>query len=308
MPAVSICIPTYNHAKFIGDALASASSQRYDDLEIVVLDNASQDDTARLVAQMASKDSRIKYVRHPENVGLIRNFDACLRLAQGRYIKFLCADDVLEPDCVARMVAVLDRQPGVSLVACARIMSDIDLKPVRTLATRAVATRISGPEMISECFFFGNRIGEPTAVMFRRADSERGFRMSYQQLVDLEMWFHLLRSGDIVVLPDALCRVRQHEVQATWSNDRDGKIVADRRLLYTEFADFAARHATLPRRFLWDVRMAYALARSETAGYRMDNPVIPEVYFSRTFRGFTRPLLRLAAAMRRQASPTLSAG
>jgi glycosyltransferase involved in cell wall biosynthesis len=297
MPAVSICIPTYNHARFLKDAVASATAQRYADLEILIVDNASQDETPEIAAQLASKDARIKYLRHPENVGLIRNFDACLQIAQGRYIKYLCSDDVLEPECVARMAEVLDAQPEVAVVACARTMTDVDLNPLRVVTARAVACRVPSLEMISECFFLGNKIGEPTAVMFRRADAARGFRLSYQQLVDLEMWFHLMQSGDIYVLPGPLCRVRQHQNQATWGNDRDGKIVADRRLLYAEFADLVASYATLPRRLLWDVRMAYALARSEAAGCQVGSAV-SEVYFGRTFRGFTRPMLRLATATR----------
>lgn len=301
MPAVSICIPTYNHGRFLRDALASAVSQRYEDLEILVVDNASKDETPNIAAEMRSRDPRIKYVRQPENVGLIGNFDTCLRLAQGDYIKFLCSDDVLEPDCVSVMAHLLDRLPEVSLVACARILTDVDLKPLRTLAARPVATRIPGAQMISECFFFGNRIGEPTAVMFRRAECGRGFRGSYQQIVDLEMWFHLMQAGDIFVLPDPLCRVRRHQDQATWSNDKDGKIVADRRLLYAEFAEFAGKHASFSRRLVWDLRMAYALARSESSGWRPSNATISEVYFRGTFRRFTRPMVRLAtaAALRR---------
>ena len=57
MPDVSICIPTYNHARFLKDAVVSASSQRYEDLEILIVDNASQDDTPEIVAQLASTEA-----------------------------------------------------------------------------------------------------------------------------------------------------------------------------------------------------------------------------------------------------------
>lgn len=293
MPLVSVCIPTYNHARFLERALLSASAQSSSDLEILVVDNASQDDTGRMVAEAAARDGRIRYVRHPENIGLVGNFDACIHLASGRYVKFLCSDDALEPDCVSTMVEVFEREPGVSLVACGRIISDQDLAPLRVLTARSGACRVEGPQMIAECFFLGNRIGEPTAVMFRRADALRGFRRDYHQLLDLEMWFHLLKMGDFFSLPHPLCRIRRHSAQATRTNDKEGRIVEERRLLYGEFSAVAKRYASFPRRCVWDFRMAYALARSEAAGYVPAYSSVGEVYFRRAFKQFTRPVVRL---------------
>ena len=86
--------------------------------------------------------------------------------------------------------------------------------------------------MLAECFFLGNRIGEPTAVMFRRADSSQGFSLEYNQLVDLVMWFHLLYVGDYIALPEALCTIRSHEGQATKANELSGRTVEDRRRLF----------------------------------------------------------------------------
>jgi hypothetical protein len=194
------------------------------------------------------------------------------------------------------MAEVLERQPGVSLVACGRSISDVNLMPRRVLSARSAPTRIAGPEMIAECFFFGNRIGEPTAVMFRRADAARGFRGSYYQLLDLEMWFHLMQAGDFFVLPQPLCSVRRHSDQATWINAKDGRIVEERRLLYAEFAGLAGKYGTLSRRCIWDFRMAYALARSESAGYSPADTAFDEVYFRRAFKRFTRPMVRLMLA------------
>ena len=296
MPLVSICIPTYNHARFLRDAIVSASAQRFDDLEIVVVDNASMDETPEIAAEAASRDSRIRYFRHPQNIGLIGNFDACMRLASGQYIKFLCSDDVLESDCVPVMAEVLDSNPRVSIVACARTITDVNLAALRIVRARPVPTRIPGDEMIAECFFLGNRIGEPTAVMFRRSDAARGFRRSYCQLLDMEMWFHLLQKGDFFTLPQSLCRVRRHDDQASRINDREGRIVEERRLLYLEFASSAAKYGSLSRRCIWDFRMAQALARSQLAGYLPSDKTFREVYFQRAFDMFTRPVARLLVA------------
>jgi glycosyltransferase involved in cell wall biosynthesis len=92
MPSVSICIPTFNHGRFIEQSLSSATAQTFRDTEIIVLDNASEDATTEIVAAAASRDSRIRYVRHPKNIGLIGNLNACIEMARGTYIKLLCAD------------------------------------------------------------------------------------------------------------------------------------------------------------------------------------------------------------------------
>src|SRR5215212_1118247 len=100
---LSICIPTFNRAATLARALASAQAQTFAELEIVVLDNHSTDDTEALVREAARSDERIRFVRHAENVGLGRNFSACIGEARGELVKLLCDDDWLERDCVAAL-------------------------------------------------------------------------------------------------------------------------------------------------------------------------------------------------------------
>jgi glycosyltransferase involved in cell wall biosynthesis len=297
MPSVSICIPTFNHGQFIEQSLGSAMAQTFCDTEIIVLDNASQDNTEKIVAAAALRDSRIRYVRHPRNIGLIGNLNACIEMARGTYVKLLCADDSLQPDCVSRLVEPFERDSGVKLAGCARAVTDENLRTLRVARARSDFEVVAGDTMIEECFFFGNRIGEPTAVMFRRSDSLEGFSDSYRQLPDLEMWFRLLRGGNFAAIPDALCKVRSHPQQATWSNDQSGRIIEDRRRLFREYAESAARSATLSRKCLWDVRMAYIAARAAAAGYRRGDSSIDELFFPGAYRPLTFPLIKAMRAL-----------
>src|SRR5712664_4480750 len=120
---ISICIPTYNRAATLAKAIASAQAQTYRDLEIVVVDNHSNDGTEAMVREAASADPRIRFVRHDKNLGMARNFSACIAEARGEHVKFLCDDDLLEPGCVAKLADALS-PPGVALSACARRMVD----------------------------------------------------------------------------------------------------------------------------------------------------------------------------------------
>ena len=85
-PTVSICIPTYNHANVVGDALRSAMAQTYGSVEILVLDNASTDNTSQVVADVTGGDARVRYVRNEANLGMVGNFSACISAARGKFI------------------------------------------------------------------------------------------------------------------------------------------------------------------------------------------------------------------------------
>ncbi|MCS7009157.1 MAG: glycosyltransferase [Chthoniobacterales bacterium] len=97
---VSIVIPTYNREKSLSRAIASAQAQTYPHIEILITDNASSDNTPSIVRSLAQSDPRIRYHRHPQNLGPVPNWLSAIRLAQGSYIKILFSDDVLEPEAV----------------------------------------------------------------------------------------------------------------------------------------------------------------------------------------------------------------
>ena len=215
---VTICIPTFNRGKFLPLALESASSQSYQNIEILVTDNHSTDDTPEIVRSFSEKDPRISYHRHQRNIGMVGNFNSGLRLARGSLVKILCDDDFLAPDCIDKSVEVFRRYPDVELVACSRQVLDEDLQPVRRLGYAENFVYLPGTEVIKRCLFDGNLIGEPAAVLFRRSGVAQGFRENYSQLMDLEMWFHALEKGNFAFLPETLCYFRSHGGQSTLRN------------------------------------------------------------------------------------------
>jgi glycosyltransferase involved in cell wall biosynthesis len=114
-PLVTIGVSTYNRAaSTLPESLHSALAQTYPRVEVVVCDNASVDETEAFVTGL--RDDRLRYHRHPENIGANANFNACLRLARGRYFLLLHDDDVLDPTFVERAVAAMGSgEPGVLL-------------------------------------------------------------------------------------------------------------------------------------------------------------------------------------------------
>lgn len=291
-PLVSIAIPSYNHADVVGAALRSALVQTYEKIEILLFDNASTDATQQVIADVAGGDPRVRYVRNEINLGMTGNFNACISCANGDFIKFLCADDLLSPDCVATMVDAFARNPEIALVASARLLVDDAMAPLRTAGFSRHSLRIDGEAAIHDCFFRGNLIGEPTAVMFRRQQALRGFREDYPQLMDLEMWMHLLQSGSMSYIARPLCKIRQHPQQATQQNLKSGIVLDNKRRLFREFRGVVTG-ATFMNKLRWDIRMAVTLLRTMQAKSGDAKIDVEEVYFRAAFPWFTRPVAQL---------------
>ncbi len=267
-------------------------AQTYGSVEILVLDNASTDNTSQVVADVTGGDTRVRYVRNEANLGMVGNFSACISAVRGKYIKFLCADDILVLDCVSSMVNAFESHPETALVASARLLVDGDLAPLRTAGFSSRSLWIDGDTAIRDCFFRGNLIGEPTAVMFRRQQALRGFREDYPQLMDLEMWVHLLQSGGMSYIARPLCKIRQHPQQATQQNLKSGIVLDNKRRLFREFRDVVTG-ATFLNKLRWDIRMAVTLLRTmrgKSGDVEID---MEEVYFRAAFPWFTRPVAQL---------------
>jgi len=137
-------------------------------------------------------------------------------------VKYLFGDDLLcSPQALGRLVALLDADPRIVLAASARRIIDEHSRPVDVWNEFRAARRWAGTAVIGRCLEENyNLIGEPSAVLFRRAAASRGFNPQWRQLVDLEMWLDLLLQGDFAYDPEPLCAFRRHEQQQTVVNRR----------------------------------------------------------------------------------------
>ena len=217
-PAVSICIPTYRGAAHIGETIESALAQTFTDFELVIVDDASPDETGQVVARYG--DARLRYVRSEHNAGVEENWNRCLRFARGRYFKLLPHDDLIAPDCLARQVAVLeaDRDERLALVFCARRIIDSRSRALMTRRYPGSGGVIASRAAVRGCIRSGaNLLGEPGGVLFRTALGRRvgAFDASLGLVTDLDYWVRLLLHGDACYLPERLASFRVS--QGAWS-------------------------------------------------------------------------------------------
>lgn len=238
-PKITVCIPTYNYGRYLPAAIESVLGQNFTDFELLIIDDCSKDDSREVIARYAAVDPRIIFRTNPVNIGMVKNWNLCLQEARGAYIKYLFGDDLLvDADALGRMAAVLDREPRVSLVASARRVIDADSSEQAVWSHFHDGDRLAGPGVIRRCFFTEkNLIGEPTVVMFRKEHAGRGFNPDYRQIVDLEMWFHLLEQGEFAYLGTPLSAFRVHEEQQSAVNARENASLNDRCLLLRDYLD-----------------------------------------------------------------------
>ena len=112
-PLVSVCIPAYNSAVYLKRTMESVLCQTYRNIELVVVDDCSKDNTLEVAE--ALKDPRIRIVKNEKNLGMTGNWNKCLAEAKGDYIKLICADDILYEDSIKKELGVLLAHPAVTL-------------------------------------------------------------------------------------------------------------------------------------------------------------------------------------------------
>ncbi|MDX6517004.1 MAG: hypothetical protein QOH73_2670 [Gaiellaceae bacterium] len=233
-PLVSICVPVYNGAAWIAEALESALAQTYPELEIVVSDNASTDETAAIVRSYT--DPRIRLHTAAQNVGIAGNHNRSVLLARGEFIKFLHADDRLLPSCVEEMVALALEDPEIGLVFAPRdiLLPDPNdgeaqawVKQYGRLHERFTnLQRVNeGADLLRQMLargFDGNWIGEPSSVLVsRRAIADVGvFNIHVTQTGDLELWLRILAQFHVGFVDKVLSVYRHHNASLTARNAR----------------------------------------------------------------------------------------
>ncbi|MGB3403470.1 MAG: glycosyltransferase [Microcoleaceae cyanobacterium] len=236
LPLVSICIPTYNGEAFILEAIASALTQTYDSIEIIVSDNKSTDNTLQILKSLKQHITVDYSVYFNEYLGIAENCNFCIQKAKGKYIKFLFQDDILLPNCITKMVELAEKNDDIGLVFSPREIffatgDDTDANLIAIYqdfqnihqAWSNLKSIQPGQELLKDPNLLShpiNKIGEPSTVLIRREvfNQVGGFDPNLNQLVDLEMWFRIMKYYQIGFVNHTLSQFRLNRQQKTCQN------------------------------------------------------------------------------------------
>ncbi|WP_343712236.1 glycosyltransferase family A protein [Inquilinus sp.] len=225
MPKVDICIPCYQYGRFLGECLDSVLFQTSEDVRILVIDDASTDDSAAVARRYAAQHSCIEVSVHPVNRGHIATYNEGIAWARSDYLLLLSADDLLTPAALDRAVAVMDDHPDVVLThgLAEDLLPDQRLPPQPGPHTRAEWQIEGGRDFITRlCRDPVNPVATPTAIVRTSAQQAvGGYRPELTHSGDMEMWLRLATQGAVAYAPvlQAIKRVHGRNMSVTASDN-----------------------------------------------------------------------------------------
>jgi glycosyltransferase involved in cell wall biosynthesis len=211
-PLFTIAIPTFNRAGWLKDCVHSALSQEFDSFEVVVSDNASEDDTAEVLRQFI--DARLVTIRQPNNIGPIGNWNACLAAARGTYIVILCDDDSVAPHLLKRCGQLVGEDASIPVIVA---LGDV-FEPKSGLRRPAITSQsidsgiCDGTELLLE--FLRGRISPAMCTIAMKTEvlrSRGGFPEGWPHTGDLVSWVPMLLAQKAGFVNESCGAYRSHE-------------------------------------------------------------------------------------------------
>lgn len=246
-PGVDVIVPCYNYGRYLRECTQSVLQETGLPVRVLIIDDASTDDSAAMARAIAAEDPRVEVVVHPQNRGHIATYNEGIAWLRAPYMLLLSADDLVAPGALARAVALMETHPAVAFVYGQAIRftsgddiaaqeSDIAGGPPTVCAGQAFIRRICGrPE---------NPVETATAVV-RTSVQQRvgGYRPELPHAGDLEMWLRCAAEGDVGLVPQvqAFTRIHVGNMRHGYSGER---VIADyqqRRLAFDMFFAACAR-------------------------------------------------------------------
>jgi len=280
-PLISVIVPAHNASRTILRALDSARAQGWSPMEIIVVDDASTDGTAEIVAALSGQGVRL--LRLQQNGGAARARNAGLKTANGKYIAFLDADDAWYPDKLRRQVEVLESNPAVSFVTCDSEYVEEQGRMSRP-SQHACYAPSSGANAWKTLLAY-NFVPTPTVLARRECLMRAGeFNSALPLGEDWDMWIRLALQGELAVIPEVLVTI--YLIAGSLSNRH---IMQERRLLEPAVERYVAqcssrltraeiRSVRGRRSFAWGaycfdqgyyVDSAFLFAKAAANGYRI---------------------------------------
>lgn len=222
MARVSVCIPVFNGATYIGETLMSVLAQTLSDFEVVVVDNCSTDTTCSVIESV--DDPRVRLSVNETNVGAVGNWNRAVAACASDVVKLLCADDIIYPTCLERQVAHFESS-GSTVMAVAPFDHITATGSVvrRDVGLRGLSGVYGREEVVRRCVAKGQTLlGPPCAVMFRRDafDAAGGFREDAHPITDFDAWCRILEHGQCSVDPVSLSGFRLHAATVSSEHGR----------------------------------------------------------------------------------------
>lgn len=217
-PQISVTIPVYNGMPYVRAAVDSVLRQLGQHDELIIVDNASTDGTREYLEGI--KDSRVRVVLRAATQDAAANWTQATNETSGEYVKLICSDDQIEPNCLAEQSSLLSGDEDVVMVAGKRtIVDDRDEVLIASHGLDGLPNRLNGDEAIKRCVLAGtNLFGEPAAVMFRGDMLREVMPWSdkWPYMLDLSTYARVAHRGEVACIHHPVARFRVSP--SSWSS------------------------------------------------------------------------------------------
>ena len=200
-PTLSVVLPVYNGGKYVAEALESVLAETGVDMEVIVGDHSSTDNTREVIGRFEN-DPRVRVITIPAGGFVKRAWNAVSDEATGRYVKLVCADDIVYPGILSRQVELLESRPDAVLTACPRDVTDATGKVlIKDMGLQGIKKEMTGQDAIRTVVRAGRNIfGEPGCATIRRDAllAADGWFADFPYLIDMATYSRVLLHGDFV--------------------------------------------------------------------------------------------------------------
>ena len=241
MPLVSVVIPSYNHEKFVSQAIKSVLGQDFDDLELIIVDDASKDASRQIIQKYAEEDARVRVIFHETNCGIAKTMNDGNEIAQGKFLACTASDDVWMKDKLSKQLAVLESNENLIVWTEAEVIDESG-QPVGSTRTELYGFGVSAKQSGNT---FHDLLGGllplvGSTLLYKRAN-QGGIRYdeSLKYLNDNKFYLDLAAKYKFCYIAEPLAQYRIH-ASNTWGLGRfqgeAKRVAAQESIMLLEYA------------------------------------------------------------------------
>lgn len=203
-PLISVCIPAYNNADYISDTIQCILDQTLTDLELIICDDHSKDNTVDVIKSF--DDPRIRLVINEKNLGMSGNWNNCLKHCRGKYFKLICADDMLALDALEKEVNALENHPTALMAESDTQFINMEGVVKGNYKRYPASGIVDGKKIAKAGLFFKNYFGAPLNNTIRTSVLEKvpGFDTDFIYILDYNFFMDVACLGDVYIIHEPL--------------------------------------------------------------------------------------------------------
>jgi glycosyltransferase involved in cell wall biosynthesis len=232
MPLVSVVIPSYNHEKFISQTIESVLGQDFDDLELIIVDDASTDASRHIIQKYAAEDARVRVILHETNCGIAKTMNDGIAIAQGKFLAQTASDDVWMKDKLSKQLAVLESNEDLIVWTEAQVIDEGGQSVGSSFSelARSVSKKKSGDifeELLPQAdYIFGS------TLLYKRANL--GTILYDERLIyanDWKFYLDLAAKYEFCYIQEPLAQYRRHAENTSKGPENRKMRLADQDLI-----------------------------------------------------------------------------